>query len=206
MGWTGCRKEEFADIKDFVNEYISQYVNKPEHKLKKSVKRRTEFFYLINSSGEDWILKIITQTKDGYYWRKEIQMNPHESGVPISLLKKFVPKDEKNEKWLKEEMELAIKQKREKEHKKVEVGDVVECKAASNICFCSGEKIQKDETFYLLVEGKPCSKREKKFFRVVNKQEKEDGTYFFVKTNKIVTREIYNASESNNLGKKSVNQ
>lgn len=111
MGWTGCRKEEFSDIKDFVNEYISQYVNKPEHKLKKSVKKRTEFFYLINSSGEDWILKIITQTK-----------------------------------------------------------------------------------------------REKKFFRVVNKQEKEDGTCSFSKTNKIVTREIYNASESNNLGNKPVNQ
>ena len=206
MGWTGCRKEEFTDIKDFVNEYISQYENKPEHTVKKSVRKGNDFFYLINSSGEDWILKIITSTQNGHFWRKEIQMNPYGSGIPISLLKNFVPKDEKNEKWLKEELDLAIKQKREKEHKKVEVGDVVECKAVSNICFCSGEKILKDETFYLLIEGKQCAKREKKFFRVVNKQEKEDGTCSFVKTNKIVARDIYNASESKNLGKIPVNQ
>ena len=90
MGWTGYPKDEFDyDVAKFADDYVKK------ENVKKRVRKGNTFFYLIQTpEGEDWVLEILTKSYNGFFWRKEIQMNPYNFGTPLSILKEFVPSNE----------------------------------------------------------------------------------------------------------------
>jgi hypothetical protein len=186
MGWTGRSEYDFDNVADFADDYVKN------DNIKKRVRKGNEFYYLIQAStGEDWILKILTRKNGGCYWRKEIQMNPYEAGTPLSILKEFIPSNDKDREWLENEMKLA---QCEHDKKKIEVGDIYEVVAKWTLIFGYG-KIEKGETFYVKVEEKKNLKRASKIFRVMKKGKTLDGRDAWGETNLRIKNNTFNAHD-----------
>ena len=185
MGWIGCPKDEFDyDVAKFADDYVKKA------NVKKRVRKGNTFFYLIQSpEGKDWVLEILTKSYNGYFYRKEIQMNPYNFGTPLSILKEFVPSNDKDREWLENELKLAqIKQ----DKKKVEIGDIYELVAKWTLCFENYGNIQKDETFYVRVEEKKNLKRSSKIFRIMKKGKTLDGRDAWRETNLRIKSSTFN--------------
>lgn len=185
MGWTGHPKDEFDyDVAKFADDYVKK------ENVKKRVRKGNTFFYLIQTpEGEDWVLEILTNSHNGFFWRKEIQMNPYNFGTPLSILKEFVPSNDKDREWLEEELKLA---QGEHDKKKVEVGDIYEIVSKWTIDFGAYGKIQKDETFYVRVEEKKNLKRASKIFRIMKKGKTLDGRDAWGETNLRIKSSTFN--------------
>ena len=186
MGWTGYPKDEFDyDVAKFADDYVKK------ENVKKRVRKGNTFFYLIQTpEGEDWVLEILTKSYNGFFWRKEIQMNPYNFGTPLSILKEFVPSNDKDREWLKEEYkEYKLLHKDEK---KVEVGDIYEIVSKWTIDFGGYGKIEKGETFYVKVEEKKNLKRASKIFRIMKKGKTLDGRDAWGETNLRIKNNTFN--------------
>ena len=189
MGWDGCSKYEFDyDVAKFADYYVKGY------NVKKRVRKGNTFFYLIQTpKGEDWVLEILTKSHNGFFLGKEIQMNPYETGTPLSILKEFVPSNDKDREWLENELKLA---QGEHNKKKVENGDIYEVVAKCTLCFGDYGNIQKDETFYVRVEEKKNLKRASKIFRVMKKGKTLDGRDVFRETNLRIKSSTFNLHDT----------
>lgn len=163
MGWTSyythrTNKEECLHI-------ASGY----KGTVKKTVMQGNKFFALMSTpSNEDWVLLLLTSRSKGEFYYKDIQCNPHEHGIPASILKEFKPSNEADAKWLKENLEILEEKKKEP---KFEIGDVVKCVAPYDIEWGNYTKVAKDSVFYVKVER---SGKKGKLYRLV----RPDGDHY----------------------------
>lgn len=145
MGWNsiyiGTQK-----TKDFIKNYQENL----KSRVIKRVQEGSKFYALMETEDKtQWILLTIAQKRRGEIYLKDIQCNPDESGVPISILKKFIPSNQEDKIWLKQQLEI---NENIKKVPKFEIGDVVKCTPAYNIRFTDGAIFKKNEDFFLKIE------------------------------------------------------
>ena len=179
MGWTGYYTSRTN--KDECIHLISHF----KGTCKKYVMKGNSFYALMTSEkGEDWVLLLLTQRYKGEFRYKDIQCSPYEhGGIPASILNSFVPSDEENAKWLKENLELLEKEKQLQKKNECNFGDVVHCKnTGMTISWSNGKQIPNGEDFFVRVDVlNPFSKKRTKSYRVVEKINK-NGTVCFYPT------------------------
>lgn len=183
MGWTSyytnrTNKEECLHI-------VSGY----KGTVKKTVMQGNKFYALIcTPSNEDWVLLLLTSRSKGEFYYKDIQCNPHEHGVPASILKAFTPSNDNDKRWLEENLALLEEKKKEP---KFNIGDVVKCIAKYDIDW-GYFKVKTDEEFFVRVEH---SGKKGKLYRVVTK----DGERFRETNYRLMNKSFENATKDKTL-------
>lgn len=161
MGWTSyytnnTNKEECLEI-----------VKRFRGTCKKTVMKGNQFYALMTSpKGEDWVLLLLTQRHKGEFYYKDIQCNPYEHGIPMSILKDFKPSNKQDEDWLKDNLEIAAEEKKKTDY---DIGDILHCVNNTNYPITwDSYSIAVNEEFYVMVDVlNPFAKRKTKMFRVV---------------------------------------
>ena len=172
MGWTSYYVGRNCDRKEECMNYIRGYKDKdgkPTVNLIKSVMKGSKFYALLETvHNEQFILCLLTSIKDGEFYYKDIQCNPYESGVPMSLVKLFKPSNEKDLEW-KNKL-LAENEKNKTTKKEYKVGDILKCvnNKGYELTWNNGYRIEKGETFFVKVDIlNPYAKRKTKMYRIV---------------------------------------
>lgn len=171
MGWTSYYVGSGCDRKAECMKYLAGYKKdgKPTVNVLKTVMKGSTFYALLETveKKEQWVLCLLTSISKGEFYYKDIQCNPYESGVPMSILKAFKPSNDKDKEWLEKCL------KAEADKKKIvsdfKIGDIVKCTNGNySIEWYGGKKIKENETFYVRVETKnPFAKRKTKMYRLV---------------------------------------
>lgn len=146
MGWTSYYVGSKTN-KECVLDLITHF----RGKMKKMVQKGSSFYFLMETEkGEDWVLLMLTSKKNGEFYYKDVQCNPYESGVPLSILKAFNPSDEADAKWKAEQIE---KEERFKDLKSFDFGDVLKIRNDSTeISWSNGHKIEAEEEFFIRID------------------------------------------------------
>lgn len=144
MGWTSYYVGN-KNVKECTLEEVKHYENHG-HSIKKMARQGKAFYFLMTDKEKgDWVLCMLTQKRNGEYFYKDIQCNPYESGVPLSILKSFVPGNKEDKIWL----EKSIKEAEEKQRKavKVNIGDYLKCSADFSIWWGSSAHVEPGSDF-----------------------------------------------------------
>lgn len=151
MGWTSYYTSNSS------KEECLRIVNCYKGTVKKTVSNGSKFYALMTTpKGEDWVLLLLNHKRKGEFYYKDIQCNPHESGVPLSILKEFVPSNENDKAWLEKQLKVA----QEKKATTFKLGDIVKCKADYDLDFGYAMKIKQGEEFWVKIEVlNPYAKR-----------------------------------------------
>lgn len=153
MGWTSYYVGGKINRRE---ECIKEIEQGTTNKVVKSVMKGTEFYSLVETkNGRQWCLLILTSVNKGDFYYKDIGLNPYEQGyvVPLSILKSFKPYDDKDKEWLKTQLQRTeqIEQKRKAEPK-IELGDVLECRANTFVEWNGGYNLKENEKFFVTVQ------------------------------------------------------
>ena len=173
MGWTSYYVGSGCNRKDECMKYVDGFRNKEGNRtanLIKSVMKGTTFYALMETveKKEQFIFCLLTSIDHGEFYYKDIQCNPHEYGVPMSLVKMFKPSNEQDAEW---KAKLIAENETVKKAPKFNVGDIVECKnGKGTITWGSNIKINPDETFYVRIEGHTVRNRTTKHYAIVEKE------------------------------------
>lgn len=162
MGWTSYYVGSMTN-KECVLDEVRQY----KSTIKKMVQKGSRFYFLMeNKNGVEWILLMLTSKKNGEFYYKDIQCNPYESGVPLSILKAFNPSNESDAKWKAEQL---VKEEISKEKSSFTFGDVLKVRNDNmEISWNDGHKIKPEEEFFIRIETlNPFAKKRTKSYTVV---------------------------------------
>lgn len=167
MGWTSYYVGSQSS-KDCAMEELESYARGGNNVIKRTVWKGSKLYALLHSTrtDDDWVLLLLTSKKDGEFYYKDIQCNPYESGVPMSILKDFIPKDKENAEW--KEKSIAENKRQKARLNEFEVGDYIKC-VHGNYSTCWGNyfKLEPNEVFYLKCTYlNPYAKRKKKTYVV----------------------------------------
>lgn len=168
MGWTSyytnrTNKEECLSI-------VGNY----KGTCRKHVMKGNRFYALMTTpDNRDWVLCLLTKRESGEFYYKDIQMNPYESGTPMSILKEFRPSNEDDAEWLSKNIESWMIGKTKIAY---DFGDVLHCKTPDGYSIeWNGMKIHGGEKFYVRIEVlNPWASRKTKMFRLLKRENLSD--------------------------------
>lgn len=179
MGWTGYyvngkinRKNECLDVIE--GSYYGKTI--------KTAMRGTEFYALKEHKGRQYIMVLLTNIHGSEFLYKDIELSPHEQGyiVPPSLLREFKPSTEEDAKWL--EAQTAESRRLKEETVKYDIGDILECKADTEVSWSTGHKLAENEKFFVTVEKlNPFKPKSKKVFVITEHEQDYKGEYRWVR-------------------------
>ena len=176
MGWTSYYVGS-KSTKDCVMEEVA----KSSSKIKKTVQKGSKFYFLMETQkGEDWVLLMLTSKKQGEFYYKDIQCNPYEHGIPSSILKEFKPSNERDKKWLEENLKILEEENAMK--KSFKIGDVVKCRSYYDIEWGWYTKVKAHDDFYVMIESKNNAKRTSKVLRLLAKTKDTNGKEYLYPT------------------------
>lgn len=131
-------------------DFVKNYHENSKSRIIKSVQKGTKFYSLMETEAKNqWIWLTIARKNKGEIYYKDIQCNPYEDGVPLSLLKKFIPSTNEDKIWLKQQLEKVSAEKKAPNFK---IGDFVKCTSFCDIRYTDGFSIRKGVEFYITIE------------------------------------------------------
>lgn len=186
MGWTSYQADYYKNGKiDRKAEVLELCKKCTNSNLLKLVSKGTKYYGLFESkkTKQMWACLFLTYTEDNcIFGYKDIELNPFEiGGVPDSILNAFIPSTENDKKWLEENLAYNKEQNR-KNSVKYKIGDVLRCKATSDIEWNGGYKLAKNEEFFVSVAKlNPFKKKSKQIFVITEYNKTFDGHYEYVR-------------------------
>lgn len=180
MGWTSYYVGS-KSLKDCMADEMAKFP-KYNHKIKKSVQKGNNFYYLMESpKGEDWVLLMKGSKSKGEFYYKDIQCNPYESGVPSSILKAFKPSNDDDKAWVEKQLKALAEKKATA--KTFKIGDIVKCRAKYDIEWGNGVKVAENTDFYIRVQKKPYTSKNIKNYILLRETKNLNGEPCLRETN-----------------------
>lgn len=172
MGWTSYYVGYGCNRKDECMKYVNGFKNEKGEttaRLIKSVMKGTTFYALMETveKKQQFIICLLTSISKGEFYYKDIQCNPYEVGVPMSLVKAFIPTTDEDKAWKEKCLAESVQLVSDNTFK---IGDVIECKNGRCEISWGSSKIKPHETFYVRIDGHKTRSKTTKHYVVVKKE------------------------------------